>query len=152
MGRIVIARRPRPAGGVQRNWRAPEGSNRAIQSVRLARGLAAADRTAEAPSGLAGLSTDSCRMCDSRPIRARLLGSGSSILACAQPPQRRLRRPVGRSALAAIVALGATQLGACVRYDSMRGFYGRDSLVLQPEEGAESESNQALATAPDDIE
>ncbi len=57
---------------------------------------------------------------------------------------------VGLRAVSVVgIALGATQLGACVRYDSMRVFYGRDSVVLRPDGGNASQPDEALATVPD---
>lgn len=62
----------------------------------------------------------------------------------------RIRPPAIRWVALVGIALGATQLGACVRYDSMRVFYGRDSVVLAPEGADGADSSQAIATVSDD--
>lgn len=56
----------------------------------------------------------------------------------------------GAGLLCIVGLAAAAAMSGCVRTDSMRLFYGRQSLVLSPESYSASEHPGAIATVPED--
>lgn len=82
------------------------------------------------------------------PERAQTDRVGAAVLQNGRSAPRPQPTPI-QVTLIVLISCAATQLAACVRYDSMRVFYGRDSLVLSPDGREKPRPSEAIADVPD---